>query len=158
MAGVHVISIVIEDAGGHRKAINLHCSDTETLSDIQTFITAHLPKLDAMISGKIVAATVQMALTLPGGLSTTALADMLVDDGGLFGFGVTGTGYRYATFVPTVNLTLMDNDWSIADAGAVQTWEQSVLSGESAITLTNKHEQALASFLSGTRVKRKYKR
>lgn len=155
---VHVISITITDAGGHKKAVNLYTPDTTTPANVQTFLTAHLPLLDEIISGVISAVTLSIAMVLPVGLDVVPLNDMLVDNGGLFGFTADGTQYRHGIFVPTINLALMNNDWSIPDAGDIQTWEQSVLSGEAVISLTNKHEQELLAFLGGERVNRKVKR
>jgi len=152
---VHVISVVVQDGSGAKRAMNLYCADSETPADIQTFLTAHIPKLDDIVGGVIIAASLTQAMVLPGGLDTPALADHPVKWGGLFGFSATGTQYRHGIYVPSILHTLVSEGGSIPDAGAIATWEASVLSGEAAIALTNKHEQPLAAFLGGEQRDRK---
>lgn len=155
--GVHVISLTLLDSGGSKKAVTYHCADSETIADIQTFVTGHAPKLAAAVGAQVLAASVQYSLALPGGLPAAA-DDYPVDNGALLGFSVTGTQYRHGIYVPSVLRAFLDNDRAVLDIGAMNTYQLSILSGEAAISLTNKHEQLLAAFLGGDGADRKTKR
>lgn len=152
--GVHLLSFQITDADGKTKSVVMPMADTESIADIQTFVTNHAPLLDNVVDGVISQASVQYSLTLPGGLDATPEDDLLVSTGGLFGFSATGTAYRHGIYVPTVKLALISNSKDIANAGDTATWITDLLSGTE-VTLTNKFENVLAAFLGGLRVNRK---
>ena len=152
--GVHLLAWQITDGAGATKSIVMPMADAESIADIQTFVTNHALILDDVVGGVITAATVSYALTLPGGLDPTADIDHPVKHGGLFGFSATGTAYRYGIYVPTVKHALIAEGGNIANAGDTATWITDLLSGTE-ISPTNKHENVLASFLSGKWVDRK---
>lgn len=152
--GVHLLTFTILDSAGKTKSVVVPMADTESITDIQTFVTNHAALLDAVIGGVIQSAQVQYALTLPGGLNATPADDMPVSRGGLFAFSATGTAYRKSIYVPTVLASLISNDGDIPNAGATATWITDLLSGTE-ISPTDNYENVLASFLSGSRVNRK---
>jgi len=152
--GVHLLTWQITDVDGKTKSVVMPLADTESVADIQTFVTNHALLLDAVIDGYISQVTVAYAMTLPGGLDVTPEDDMLVSTGGLFSFTATGTAYRKAIYVPTVKNSLISNSKDIANAGAVATWITDVLSGTE-VSVTDNYENVLSAFLSGTRVNRK---
>jgi len=143
--GVHVLSIPISDDGGKIRAMNLYMDDSETITNIQSFITAFVPKLDAVTGGKITNVLLQFSLD-KGTPKAAAVDDCPVNQGALFGFSVVDTQYRHSAFVPAIRKTLVAGE-VIANTGAVQTLQESILSGEGYITLTNKAAQDLDSFL-----------
>lgn len=151
---ISLLSWQILDAGGKTKSIVMPMAATESQADIQTFVTNHAPLLDAIIDGVITGASVQLALTLPGGLETVPAVDMLVSTGGLFGFSVTGSAYRKALYVPAVKNSLISDTKDIPNAGAAATWITDVLSGTE-VSITDNFENPLAAFLGGERVNRK---
>jgi len=152
--GVHLLTWQITDADGNTRSIVMPMADTESVADIQTFVTNHAALLDAVVDGVISKASVQHALTLPGGLDATPEADMLVSTGGLFSFTATGTDYRKSIYVPTVKMALISDSKDIPNAGDVAAWITDLLSGTE-ISPTDNFENVLAAFLSGTRVNRK---
>ena len=152
--GVHLISWKITDAAGAAKSIVMQCADTETYANIALFVLQVDSLLDAVVDVVITSATVAMNCPIDGGLDETPEDDMLVGDGGVMGFAVTGSAYRTSMFIPTVKLNLIGNDRDIANAGATAALITALLS-ETNIALTDKHENVLASFLSGTRRSRK---
>jgi len=152
--GVHLLTFQITDGYGLTKSVVIPMADTEAIADIQTFVTNHAPHLDEVIGGVITKASVQYALTLPGGLDSVAENDHPVKHGGLFAFSVTGSAYRKSIYVPTVLHTLIAEGGNIANSGFTAAWITDLLSGTE-ISPTNNHEQVLASFLSGKQVDRK---
>lgn len=152
--GVHLLTFQVTDADGKTKSIVYPMADTESIADLQTFVTNHAALLDAIVDGVLTQASVQYALTLPGGLDATPEDDMLVSTGGLFGFSATGTAYRFGIYVPTVKNALISNSKDIPNAGDTAAWITDLLSGTE-VTITNQYENVLAAFLSGLRVNRK---
>jgi len=152
--GVHLITFKITDSGGKSKSIVMQCADTETYADIALFVLQVDSLIDTVIDGVITSAQVSMNCPIDGGLNATPVDDMLVSDGALLGFAVTGSAYRDAFYIPTVKLTLMGNDKDVPNASDMATLITALLSGTN-IDLTNKHEQVYASFLTGSRVSRK---
>jgi len=152
--GVHLLTFTITDAGGKSKAFVLPMADTEAIADIQAFVTATALAVDDCIGGIISSAQVAYALTLPGGLNATPVDDRLVNQGGLLAFAVTGSDYRTSSYLPTVVDALVGNNRDIENSGDMATLITALLATGS-ITLTDKHENPLASFLKGTRVNRK---
>lgn len=151
---VNLVSFQITDSGGSTRSVVLPCADTETLTDIQSFVTNNASVLDDTIAGIISGASVNMALTLPGGLNATPADDKLVDLGGLLGFDVADSDYRTSIYHPTTLSNLIDNSKNIQNAGAMATWITALLAG-TYVDITDKHENSLVSFLSGKRVHRK---
>jgi hypothetical protein len=155
--GVHIVSIQIEDEGGNHKSIVYPVPDSEPLADIQTFITGVMPELDAVLGGKITQASVQMALSLPGGLKAVALADYPVRDGALMGYSVTGSIYRTSHFLPTFLRTLINSADSVDNAGLTLAYNNALIAGEAVLNVSDLHENPLAAFLSGRGRGRKVK-
>lgn len=152
--GVHLISFQITDAGGKTRSVVMPTADSETYAAICAFVLEVDSLLDAVIGGYISNASVQMTCPLGAGLATSATADYHVSDGGLLSFGATGTAYRSSIYVPTYDRALIDDNKSIADAGATQALQQAILGGVN-VTITDKWENALSSFLGGSGVHRK---
>jgi len=152
--GVHLISFKISDAAGKSKSIVFPCPDTATYAEVCAFVTQIDSLVDGVISGIIDSASVQMACPIDGGLNATPADDMLVEDGGLLGFSVTGSAYRTGLYIPTYSQSLIGNDKDIPNAGATASLITALLSGTN-VDVTDKWENPLAAFLKGTRVHRK---
>lgn len=152
--GVHLISFKITDSAGKSKSLVFSTPDTATYAECAAFVLQVDSLVDACISGIVSSASVTMSLPIDGALNSTPADDMLVSDGGLLSFDVTGTAYRDSIFIPTVALALMGNDKDIPNTGDMATLITALLSGTN-IDLSNKYEQLYASFLSGTRSHRK---
>jgi len=154
---VSLLGIQLTDSGGKVRNVVYPVPDTYTPANMQTFLDTHLDKLDNVLGAKITSAFVTLALSLAGAsnLKGTAGDDYPVKVGGLLGFSCTGTPYRTSIYVPTVDRSLIDNSDVIADAGAMATYIASLIGGESAIAISDLHENVIASFLGGRRVARK---
>lgn len=152
--GVHLISMKITDAGGKSKSIVFPTPDTATYAEVCAFILEIDSLVDACISGIISSALVSMNCPIDGGLNSTPGDDMLVSDGGLLGFTATGTDYRSGIYIPTVATALMGNDKDIPNSGVMATLITALLGGAN-IDVSDRYENHLAAFLSGSKVHRK---
>lgn len=157
MADPNLLGIQITGEGGGIRNLVLPVNSTATVANIQTFVDAHLDKLDNVIGGQITGVSLTLAMSIAGLANGkgAVVADHHIRSGGLFGFAATGTKYRSSIFVPTFLKTLIGVSGSIDNAGDTATWLASVLGGETVITLTDMSGRALASFLSWERVYRK---
>jgi len=151
--GVHVISVPILDDAGKTRALNLYCDDSETIANVQLFVTDLIPALDAVTGGKIVSANVTMALAI-GTPKASPLADHFNTLGALMAFGAADTQYRHGLYVPCYRHSLISAG-AIANSGDTQTFQELVLSGGGHVALTNKAAQALDAFLGVERTTRK---
>jgi hypothetical protein len=152
--GIHILSLSILDDEGSLRAVNYHLADTATLAQVQTFLDAHLNKLEALVGGVINSATINLGLTLTAPNNILPLVDHPVDNGAIAGFSAVGTAYRHSIYLPTFRKSLITA--GVVDvAGAFTTWYTSLLNGEAVIDLTNKAGQSLQAFLSSKRTNRK---
>jgi len=157
MADPHLLGIQITDEGGRKRNVVYPVQSTATVAQIQTFVDAHLDKLDNVVGGLVTGAFVTLSLSI-GGLAQgkgAAVADHSVKNGGLLGFTATGTKYRASIYVPSFLGTLIDAQDSIADAGATAVLITSILSGEANISICDLAGRDLVSFLGGNAVHRK---
>jgi len=144
----------ITDAAGKSKSIVQFCADSETMANILLYVLQVDSLFDAVVDGVIVSASVMLNAPIDGALDDTPEDDMLVGDGGVLAFSVTGSVYRHSMYIPTVKLALISNNKDIPNADAVAALVTAMLS-ETNIALTDRYENPLAAFLEGTRVSRK---
>lgn len=155
--GVHLLTYQITDEGGKTRNVVLPVPDTYTVVQAQAFTDVFLDKLDNAIGGIITKAAILFNLSLSGMAfgKGTPVADHPVKHGGLLGFAVNGSVYRHSIYIPTYLQTLIDENQSIANAGASAALITSILSGEAVISVSDLHENDLITFLSGRGVDRK---
>jgi hypothetical protein len=101
VALTNLLSVSVMDMSQGVKAIPVYFPTTVTVANLQTFLTAFAPLLDAAIDAKIVSAAATTQLTLPGGIKTDAVTGNTVHEGALFGFNATGTIYKPSIFFPS---------------------------------------------------------
>src|SRR5260221_14447787 len=83
--------------------------DTTTLADLNTYLAAYLPKLDAITHSKITAATFKPRGTLPGGLKASPDEDAENERTGLFNFSQSAGPYKNGIDVPGISDALIVN-------------------------------------------------
>jgi hypothetical protein len=110
MANVHLLSVRILDDDGTVGHVNLFLPATLSLSDVQTFVNTFLPHLDTITGGKIDGVSVSLALTLPGGLKASAIADHPIQWGVNWSWDVANTPYRYTMHIPAVDQGILVGD------------------------------------------------
>ena len=94
----------IRDEDGDASTMTLKFPDSLTVGDITDYAGAFLPLLDAVINGKIEAAGVCLAVSLPGGLKAAPINNTDVQQGAQFLFraGAYPVRLRVPTFKPTM--------------------------------------------------------
>ena len=101
MAVVNVVSFKIRSFNDAVKSMPLYFPSGLTLAYIQQGVTDFAPVIDAAIDGVIDAVTVELQLTLPGGLKATPDDGNTVHEGALLNFDAASTNYSHGIFVPS---------------------------------------------------------
>ena len=107
----------IRDEDGDSSTMTLKFPDSLTVTDILDYAGDFLPLLDAVIDGRIEAAGVCAAVTLPGGLKASPINNCDVQHGCQFLFRAGGypVRLRVPTFKPTL-FTAGSKDADMSDA------------------------------------------
>ncbi len=109
-----LVSLSLSTPDG-RKSVETFLPPASTLAQVQGFVTAFAPLIDAIVGGVINEATVSFPLTLPGGLKTSADSGATVHRGGLFGFD-NPSPYKWSQYVPSLTPTLfVGKDVNVGD-------------------------------------------
>lgn len=88
----------------------------ETLANIQTYVDAIAPEIDALTESQIMSVNVTLNLTLPGGLKATPATQAYNERGGLITFDTTGPRAD-SVRIPAMSRTIMPgNEFSLANA------------------------------------------
>lgn len=101
MADTNLLSVTLIGDQEDKKAVDVFFPSASTFAQIQAFATEFLPLLDAVIGGKILEASVNLGITLPGGLKADPEAGSDVHVGGLLTFDVADTEYSHGLYVPS---------------------------------------------------------
>jgi len=113
-----LLSIGVEDDAGATKRVPVFLPSTMTLAQIQGWSDLFAPILNDAIDGIITDVQVTFALTTPGGLRTTPVADSTVRRGADLTFS-NPSRYKWPLYVPSWSLTLIANgDIDITDPNA----------------------------------------
>lgn len=107
MALVTMLSYSMIDDAGKRDTVRVFLPANTSLADCQTFSDTFAADLDAVTGAVIESAAVSLALTLPGGLKVTAVADSFKQVGANWGCGAANTNYRHTVRVPAINPSLL---------------------------------------------------
>lgn len=116
------VAVRVKDAEESTKeaTIPLNVPNDLTVAEIQTWLDAVLPEIDALTEGQITEATLTMPLTLVGGLKGAPTAGAFNERGGLITFDTDGP--RAASIrIPAMNKTIMPGD-TFPLTGAVATF------------------------------------
>jgi hypothetical protein len=104
------LSVTIQDSVGVKAThvINLQLIGTQTVDDVGAEFNTYLPLLDAVTDGKILSATFNWEVDLPGGLKANPVAKSTVSRGLLQGWTqAIATAKRAATLVPALILAMI---------------------------------------------------
>lgn len=121
--------IRIRDEDGDKSTMTIKFPSALTADDILDYAEDFLPLLDAVIHGKIEAAGIYVAVTLPGGLKATAGDNCDVQQGAQWLF--RAGGYPVRLRVPTWDRTMIvpgSKDVDIEDAD-VTAFRNAILAG-----------------------------
>lgn len=147
LANVNLISVSLVDDAGRTGSLTLPVPTGLTVAQIQSYVTAMLPNLDAVTGAKINGCTVALQLTLPGTLKASAIADHPISYGANFGFDAADTNYRHTVRLPAI-------DQGLVDAGEVQTtdaliiaWTDDVVDGDATVLPCDRYGNDLSAFL-----------
>lgn len=98
-----------ETDGNKTKSIPVNLPTGHTLAEYQAWSDNAAPILDAALDAKIVAAELNLNLTLPGGLKGAAANNVLNERGGLLSFTTTGPR-NDSVWLPGIKRSLMPGD------------------------------------------------
>lgn len=110
MPAVDLISYTVADVAGTRSQVHLYAPSGSTVAQLQALSDEVAAVLDDIIAGQLVAANLNLSLTLPAGIKMTATAGHYVQMGANFGFNALGTSYRHTIRVPSILESLVVGD------------------------------------------------
>ncbi len=132
--------------------------DTTTLADLNTYLAAYLPKLDAITDSKITAATFKPRGTLPGGLKASPDEDAENERTGLFNFSQSAVPYKNGIDVPGISDALIVNGKIDLTATAVTDWVSIITTTTQGLINVSKFLNALQTLLDALISFRKHRR
>lgn len=110
-----VFRIKDAEADSREASLPIHIPSGNTLADIQAYVNAVAPEIDALTEGQITEVTVTVNLTLPGGLKGAPAAGSLNERGGLITFDTSGP-HADSVRIPAMSKTKMPGDsFSLSD-------------------------------------------
>jgi hypothetical protein len=138
------LSVQLTDALGVTASVPYYLSiaDTQTVAELNTAMAAILTDLDPVTGAAIANATVNISVTLPGGIKATPAAGSEVERGGLFNWSQLGIKYKFGVLVPALKQSVIVNGKiNLADA-AVSTWNalMSTVGGDVSWVSTGFHD------------------
>lgn len=154
MASDVLVSVNLLDADGDTRAAKVHLPAATTEADIQTFATAYMPLLDAVVDGKITAASYSKPLTLPGGLKAGAVANSEVQKGANFSF-VNASRYKYGVWIPAWQPGLFTGDLVNQAGAGVANFINGYIAGLGGVLPTNGFGFDLTALAHATKTFRK---
>lgn len=155
MANVNIISFGVLDFAGNRKAFPVYVPESATLTQMQAWITAGAPILDALIDGKIEDVSVTLQATLPSGLKTDPVSGNTVHEGALFSWDAAGTTYEYGDYMPSAaNADFNGNDVDMTNTD-VTDWIAQMTASGAGTEATDRYANDIVSLIRGRRRFRK---
>lgn len=155
MATVNIISFRILDFAGNRKSFPIYVPSSATLTQMQAWVTAGAPILDALIDGQIEEVSFTLAATLPGGLKGSPVSGNTVREGALWAWDPAGTDFEYGDYMPSVaNVnfvadTLDDTNTDVTD------WIAQMTASGAGTEATDRYANDIVSYIRGRRTFRK---
>lgn len=104
------LSVTVQDSVGVKAThiINLVLDGTQTVDDVGSAFNTYLPLFDAVTDAKIISATFNWEVDLPGGLKAAPAAKSTVSRGMLQGWTqAIATGKRASTLIPAIILAMI---------------------------------------------------
>lgn len=155
MATVNIISFGILDFAGARKSFPIYVPSTATLTQMQAWVTAGAPLLDALIDGKIEDVSVTLSATLPGGLKTDPVDGNTVHEGGLWAWDAAGTDYEYGDYMPSVANANFSGNTLDEGVSEVTDWIAQMTASGAGTEATDRYANDITGYIRGSRRFRK---
>lgn len=92
-----------------QQSVPIYIPSGKTVAEIQAYVTAIAPEIDALTESKITEATVTLSMTLPGGLKAGPDDGAFNERGGLITFDTTGP-HSDSVRIPAMKRTIMPGD------------------------------------------------
>lgn len=150
-----ISDVVVEDSKGKQSTINFNHPLSVDLGALKSAIVSTVELIDAVITGKIISASIGVEVQLPFGLSlkTTAIAGADVEEGVRFTFSTNGgapTEFR----IPTFSESFLSEDGVLnASVTAVDNFVQRVLSGVTSglinVSPSDAHGEDVTTYTAG---------
>lgn len=153
MAVVNTISVKIQDIVGGKgstKNVVMYLPATVTIATINTLMATFLPALDDAIDGQIVSASVDLNLTLPGGLKSAPTGTQDVHNGANLTYDPTSTDFAYSFYVPTWALAGFSGQ-DVDNTGVYAAFITEVITDN----FTDRDGNDFATYTAGVRTRRK---
>lgn len=149
-----LLSVKVGDDAGKSKTVPVFFTSSVTPANIQSFATAYLPLLDAVIDGVIESASLTLDITVPGGIKTTPVVDSTVRRGAVESFATPGR-FDWSLYVPSFSLTkITGGNIDISDADVVA-FNAAYVTGAGGFTPSNGLGLDLTAFLRAMETFRK---
>lgn len=148
MPAVDLISYTIVDAAGTRSQAHVYAPSGGTVAQLQALSDEVAAAMDDIIAGQIVAANLNLALTLPAGIKLAALAGHYVQMGANFGFNALGTAYRHSIRVPTILEALVVGDEVDMTAADVVTFVDKIVDPAATTKPSDRHGADLTGVIN----------
>jgi len=122
-------SISTVDSRNRRRAINVRVPDTIAVADVQGYVQALIPLIEAIVQVAFVEASLEVPIVLPGGARAVPVAQSNGDIGGLFQFATVGQ-YPESIRLPGILPTLISGDDILVDGQAdVVAFRDAIING-----------------------------
>lgn len=122
-------SISTIDSRNRRRAINVRVPDTIAVADVQGYVQALIPLIEAIVQVAFVEASLEVPIVLPGGARAVPVAQSNGDIGGLFQFATAGQ-YPESIRLPGILPTLISGDDILVDGQAdVVAFRDAIING-----------------------------
>jgi hypothetical protein len=147
VADVHLVSVRVVDDSGRSGNVNVFLPAATTLAQAQTWFNSFAAALDAITGAKLDSASIALALSLPGSLKASALADHPIQWGANWGFDIANTPYRWTMHIPAVDQGIVSGDEIDRAPAYVTTFEGLLVTGDGTVTPTGRDGGDIAAVL-----------
>lgn len=111
MALVNIVSFSLRDGSDNVKALPFYFLSTQSVANMQAWITTMAPLLDAVTDAKIESVSITVGATLPAGLKASAVeAGNRVREGAGLSFAAANTSYKQDIYIPAWHEAFFVND------------------------------------------------
>jgi hypothetical protein len=144
MALVSAISYSLEDYSGDSRSVRVYVPATATLAEIQALSDVLAAELDAITGMKIIGASVDLALTLPGGLKAAAVTDTDAERGVNWAMNCANTVYSHTIRTPGATNAIVDGEAVVVTAD-VTDWLTALAAGDGTTQPTDQYANDITS-------------
>ncbi len=150
MALVSVYSVKVQDVNGKVGHTVIYLPSGLTVAQIQAWSDAMLAKYNEVTAAKIIAANVQLALTLPAGLKTDPMAGQYIPLGANVAFNVANSAYRHTLRVPAIREALISGDSVVLTGTDPAAWVVLLATGDGTVAPASEEGNDLGTLIGAT--------